>query len=227
MSRRILVVDPEESSAALIAERLVDAGFDAVRFASGAAALDEVARDRPAALLIEILLPDMSGTEVLRRLRDDPRTRQIPVVLVTTRSAEIDRVIGFELGADDYVTKPYSPRELVLRVQALLRRARGTNGGTPEQILIGPLVLDVHRHDARVNGTSVPLTALEFRLLLDLARRRGRVQRREELLERVWEDPKEVDVRTVDSHVKRIREKLGEAGDWLETVRGVGYRLRE
>lgn len=227
MKERIVVCEDEVDVAELITHHLTAFGFDVTQVGTGEACLREVRRERPDLVLLDVILPDLSGTHVLRSLREEPRTRDLPVILVTARSEEIDRVIGFELGADDYVTKPFSPRELSLRAQAVLRRAQETSGASPDRLVMGPLSIDVGRHAVRVGDRPVNLTALEFRLLLDLARRKGRVQRREELLERVWRYPGDLDTRTVDTHVKRLREKLGDRGArCIETVRGVGYRLR-
>jgi two-component system phosphate regulon response regulator PhoB len=174
------------------------------------------------------MLPDLSGVEVCRRLRADPRTAAVPVLMLTARTEEHDRVVGFEAGADDYVCKPFSVRELLLRVQAILRRS-AAGGGPPAapdtRHRIGKLEVDEGAHRVRVEGTEVHLTALEFRLLLTLLLRRGRVQGRDGLLSEVWGDDVHVTPRTVDTHVKRLREKLGAAGDYLQTVRGIGYRF--
>ena len=226
MKPRILVVDATDDTRQRLCARLAEAGYEVSSAKQGAEALRHLEGGQGGVLVIlEVVLPDMSGTDVLRRVREHPKLGQIPVMLVSARSDEIDRVIGFELGADDYVVKPFSERELVLRVAALLRRAKGTNGASPDELHVGPMEIDVPRHEVRVHGAPVAVTALEFRLLLDLARRRGRVQRREELLERVWRYPGDLDTRTVDTHVKRLREKLGAARDYIETVRGVGYRF--
>ncbi|MFW6067762.1 MAG: winged helix-turn-helix domain-containing protein [Myxococcota bacterium] len=226
MQERIVVCEDEEDVGELIAHHLRQSGWSVVRVGTGAECMENVLHEPPALLLLDLILPDVSGMYVLRRLREEPKTRSLPVILVTARSEEIDRVVGFELGADDYVPKPFSPRELTLRVQALLRRAREGSEVRADRMQIGPLFIDVARHEVRMDGQPVDLTALEFRLLLDLARHCGRVQRREELLERVWRYPGSLDTRTVDTHIKRLREKLGDGGAWIETVRGVGYRLR-
>jgi two-component system phosphate regulon response regulator PhoB len=158
-------------------------------------------------------------------LRANPQTRDVPIVMLTARGEEADRVQGFEVGADDYVTKPFSPRELVLRVKAILRRAGA--GTTQERVVLGPLELDLGAHRAYVGGDEVELTALEFKLLHHLMSRPGRVQTREQLLSDVWGISSPLETRTVDTHVMRLREKLGEARDFVETVRGVGYRMAE
>src|SRR5512139_1113899 len=173
------------------------------------------------------MLPDVPGTEVCRQLKSDPRTRHVPVVMLTAKGEELDRVVGFEVGADDYVTKPFSVRELVLRLKAMARRAGGGRAAERPPEAIGPIRVDVDAHRAFVDGAEIQLTPLEFRLLTTFMARLGRVQSREQLLEDVWEMSTEVETRTVDTHVKRLREKLGSGRDLLETVRGIGYRLVE
>jgi two-component system phosphate regulon response regulator PhoB len=169
------------------------------------------------------MLPKMSGLEVCRILKSDATTAQIPILMLTAKAEEIDRIVGLEFGADDYVTKPFSPREVVLRIRAILRR-----GEKPEETLqAGAISIDPARHQVRVNGKQVHLTSLEFKLLRTLMQRRGRVQDRDRLLNEVWGYESVIDTRTVDTHVRRLREKLGKAGDVIETVRGFGYRLRE
>lgn len=236
MSERILIVDDEPDIVELLEYNLRQAGYVVTSADDGAGALAAALREPPDLILLDLNLPDVSGTDVCRRLRRDPTTEAIPIVMITARGDEIDRVVGFELGADDYIVKPFSPRELVLRVQAVLRRVRASAPPPAEVVALpadgeihvaGPLEIDVGRHEVRVEGEVVPLTALEFRLLLDLASRRGRVQSRDALLERVWGYAPGIETRTVDTHVKRLREKLGAARDTIETVRGVGYRLRD
>jgi two-component system phosphate regulon response regulator PhoB len=226
-SARILVVDDEPDLADLVAYHLRDAGHDVVVVHSGMAALTEAQRKRPDLILLDLMLPDLSGTEVCRRLRRQESTRSVPVLMLTAKGEEVDRVVGFEVGADDYVVKPFSPRELVLRVDAILRRATRTedDDAASEAIETGSLHIDVPRHSVRVADEEVALTALEFKLLLDLATRMGRVQSRDALLERVWNYTTGVETRTVDTHVKRLREKLGAGAKYIETVRGVGYRM--
>ncbi|MCS6800153.1 MAG: response regulator transcription factor [Myxococcota bacterium] len=229
MAEHILVVEDEADLADLIAWNLRQAGYRVTTAPRAATALAEIRRQKPDLVVLDLMLPDMPGTEVCKRLRRDAATERLPVIMVTAKGEEVDRVVGFEVGADDYVVKPFSPRELVLRVGAVLRRAAGTpdESEQAEVITIGKLAIDVPRHEVRVDGDLVSLTALEFKLLLDLARRRGRVQPRDALLERVWGYAPGVETRTVDTHVKRLREKLGAASDYVETVRGVGYRLRD
>ena len=226
MRTTILLAGESTEQLARFVARLEELGHRVTSAPSGERCLELLARERPDVLVIDAPLPDVAGTELLRRVRRSPQ-HDVPVILVSDRQDEIDRVIAFELGTDDFVTKPFSARELALRVAAVLRRARRTNGKSQDRLELGPLTIDVPRHEVTVDGQVVSLTALEFRLLLDLAKRRGRVQRRDELLERVWRYPGELETRTVDTHVKRLREKLGIAGDYIETVRGVGYRMRD
>ena len=171
-------------------------------------------------------MPEIDGLELCKLLRRNPATAGIPIVMVTAKAAEIDRVLGLELGADDYITKPFSPRELVLRVKNLLRRGQSVEEKA-EHLQVGDLELDLPRHAVTVGGKAVPLTATEFRLLKLLVERRGRVQSREQLLQEVWNYDQVIDTRTVDTHMRRLREKLGRAAKYLDTVRGVGYRCVE
>jgi two-component system phosphate regulon response regulator PhoB len=228
MGSRILVVEDEVDLAELVAFHLRQNGHLVTTAGTGATALAEVKRQRPDLCVLDVMLPDISGIEVCRRLRREDDTRRLPVIMLTAKGEEVDRVVGFEVGADDYVVKPFSPRELLLRVEAVLRRASAPiDDSGPKTIVLGAMTIDVPAHRVLVNDEEVPLTALEFRLLMDLASRLGRVQSRDALLERVWGYAPGVETRTVDTHVKRVREKLGAAADHIETVRGVGYRLRE
>lgn len=225
MASRILVVEDETDLAELVAFNLRAAGHDVTVVHEGNTALAEIQRSQPDLLVLDLMLPDLSGVEVCRRVRRNTTTARLPVIMLTARNDEVDRVVGFEVGADDYIAKPFSPRELVLRVEAILRRtANSTEAEAPQVIALGDLVIDVPAHRVEVRGEEVALTALEFRLLLDLASRAGRVQSRDALLERVWGYAPNVETRTVDTHVKRLREKLGAGAAQIETVRGVGYR---
>jgi two-component system phosphate regulon response regulator PhoB len=223
---RILVVDDERDLLSLLDFNLRREGFETVLAESGEEALAALRRQVPDLVLLDVMLPDVSGTEVCRTVKRDPRTQHVPVVMLTAKGDEVDKVVGFELGADDYVTKPFSVRELVLRVRAVLRRVApaAAPGGRPPPA-VGPIRVDPDAHRAFVAGEEITLTALEFRLLTTLMARVGRVQSREQLLTDVWDMSSELETRTVDTHVKRLREKLGAARDLLETVRGVGYRL--
>ncbi|BDG04002.1 response regulator [Anaeromyxobacter oryzae] len=220
----VLLVDDERDLLSLVDFNLRAAGFETLLATTGEQALAHLRRRVPDLVLLDVMLPDVSGTEVCRRIKSDARTRHVPVVMLTAKGEEVDRVVGFELGADDYVTKPFSVRELVLRLKAVLRRGAGGPAERPPES-VGPIRIDVDAHRAFADGVEIPLTPLEFKLLLTLMSRLGRVQSREQLLEDVWDMSSEVETRTVDTHVKRLREKLGSGRDLLETVRGVGYRL--
>jgi two-component system phosphate regulon response regulator PhoB len=230
MADKILIVDDEVDLLKMVDFNLRSAGFQTLQATNGRDALKIARAESPVLILLDLMLPDLSGTEVCRTLKNDPSTREIPVMMLTAKAEEIDRVVGFELGADDYVVKPFSPRELVLRVKALTRRSR--RGGAEEVVAgetlrFGEITVDSSRHRVTVGDDEPQLTALEFRLLSTFIKRRGRVQSRERLLDDVWGIDVEVTTRTVDTHVKRLREKLGTAGRYIETVRGVGYRFSE
>jgi DNA-binding response OmpR family regulator len=223
---KILVVDDEPEAVELVEFNLEQAGFSVVTAADGTEALGKARANSPSLIVLDLMLPEITGLEVCKILRRDPITATIPIIMLTAKAAEIDRVLGLELGADDYITKPFSPRELVLRVKKLLQR--GQSPPKEQDILkFGDLVIDVPRHIVSWRGKTVDLTATEFKLLTVLAQRRGRVQSREQLLRDVWEYNNLVDTRTVDTHMRRLREKLGPAAKYLDTVRGVGYRFAE
>jgi two-component system phosphate regulon response regulator PhoB len=222
---RILVVEDEADLREVLSYNLGQAGHQVRLVARGKEALAALKAERPDLVLLDLMLPDMPGTDVCRAIKQDPATREIRVVMVTAKGEEIDRVVGFELGADDYVVKPFSVRELLLRVQAVLRR---TETLPPTAVFeVGPLKVDRGAHRAWIDGNEVALTALEFKLLVTLWDRRGRVQTRDRLLSDVWGIDADITSRTVDTHVKRLREKLGPIGDKIETVRGVGYRFSD
>jgi two-component system, OmpR family, phosphate regulon response regulator PhoB len=227
----ILIVEDERDLAQTLAFTLEREGYQSRVAYDGASAL-ELSKERPDLVLLDLMLPDMSGTEVCRRLRQQEATRHTPIIMVTARGEEIDRVVGFEVGADDYVVKPYSLRELSLRVRAVLQRSRG-RGEEPDvaqaevsELEFGALRIDPDAHQVFFQGDEIVLTALEFKLLATFMERRGRVQTREVLLQDVWGIQANVMTRTVDTHVKRLREKLGGAGVYIETLRGVGYRFK-
>ena len=223
---KILVVDDEPEAVELVEFNLEQAGFSVVTAADGTEALGKARSNSPSLIVLDLMLPEITGLEVCKILRRDPITSTIPIIMLTAKAAEIDRVLGLELGADDYITKPFSPRELVLRVKKLLQR--GQTAPKEQDILkFGDLVIDVPRHIVSWRGKTVDLTATEFKLVTVLAQRRGRVQSREQLLRDVWEYNNLVDTRTVDTHMRRLREKLGPAAKYLDTVRGVGYRFTE
>ncbi len=221
----ILVVDDEPDIRTLVARAFEREGWTVRTAGTGTEALELARRAPPSLVVLDLMLPGMSGTEVCRRLRAEAETRAVPILMLSARSDEIDRVVGFEVGADDYVTKPFSTRELVLRVRALLRRVASASDHEGS-VVDGPVLrIDEEAHRAYVHGAEVALTATEFRLLLTLARRADRVQTRATLLQDVWDLPPDLNTRTVDTHMKRLREKLGAASDHIETVRGVGYRF--
>lgn len=222
----ILVVDDEPDAVELVEFNLTQAGFKVLTAADGAEAVNKARKCAPNVIVLDVMLPEMDGFEVCKLLKRDKETAQIPVVMLTAKAAEMDRVLGLELGADDYLTKPFSPRELVLRVKKLLNRATAQDPAD-SVITVEDLVIDSARHLVTVRGEPVELTATEFKLLRLLAQRRGRVQSRDELLKEVWEYNSAVDTRTVDTHIRRLREKLGPAANCLDTIRGVGYRLAE
>jgi two-component system, OmpR family, phosphate regulon response regulator PhoB len=225
MSSSILIVDDEQDILDLLDYNVKRAGFTTLLAATGGEALVLAKTDQPAAIILDVMLPDLDGLEVLRRLRQDPTTKEIPIMLLTAKGEEIDRVQGFEIGADDYVVKPFSIREVVLRVRALLRR--GVSEEPAKLLKVGHLSIDRDAHRIFWKQDELILTALEFKLITTLLERRGRVQTRERLLEDVWGMSPDVTTRTVDTHIKRLREKLGDAGAFVETVRGVGYRFAE
>jgi two-component system phosphate regulon response regulator PhoB len=230
VSDLVLVVEDEPDILDLVCYSLEHAGLRTLRATDGEAAL-RLVEERPVDLIVlDLMLPGIDGLEVCRRLKQNANHRNLPVVMLTARAAEVDRIVGFELGADDYLAKPFSPREMVLRVRAVLRRSRLAGAeedeGDTETVRVGPMAIDPVAHEVRINGERVELTATEFRLLLTMAHRRGRVQTREELLNAAWGYQHDSYSRTVDTHVRRLRDKLGPAGYLVETIRGVGYRFR-
>ena len=227
MNKKILVVDDEPDVLELIEFNLKAAGFEVATAVDGAEALTKARSVQPALILLDVMLPEIDGMQVCKTLKREPATASIPIIMLTAKAAEIDRVLGLELGADDYVTKPFSPRELVLRIKGLLRRKGDAPTEKDERIHIGEVEIDLPRHEVRITGKRVELTATEFKLLTVLAQRRGRVQSRDQLLRDVWEYDSLIDTRTVDTHMRRVRKKLGKAARHLETLRGVGYRFKE
>jgi two-component system, OmpR family, phosphate regulon response regulator PhoB len=228
MSSQILVVDDEPDISALVAYHLARASYRVRTVADGAEAIRAMEAQLPDLVLLDLMLPGVSGLEILKEMRRRPETSHLPVILLTARKEERDRVEGLQLGADDYVSKPFSPQELILRVGAVLRRVTQApplvTGG--RVLRVGPFLLDPAAVRAEVEGRDLELTPTEFRLLEVLMDRRGRVQSRRRLLELVWEVTANIATRTVDMHVQRLRAKLGEEADWVETVRGFGYRFR-
>ncbi len=224
-AERILIVEDEASIAEILEYNLERDGYETTRVDRGDRALAAIEASRPALILLDLMLPGMDGLEVLRVLKRDELLSTIPVIVLTAKSEEIDRIVGLELGADDYVAKPFSPREVLLRVRAVLRRGGGEERDS-EELSSGGIALDVPGHRVTIEGEEVRLTATEFRLLRLLMERAGRVQTRDGLLSEVWGYASDVDSRTVDTHVRRLRSKLGDEARRIETVIGVGYRFR-
>lgn len=226
-SQRVLVVDDEPDITGLVAYHLAKAGYRVTTAASGTEALKAARDERPDLVVLDVMLPGPSGYAVLAELRRRAETKDVGVILLTARREEHDRIKGLSLGADDYLAKPFSPQELVLRVGAVLRRLAAPAVASGGRLAAGPVTVDQGAHRVTVHGKEVELTATEFKLLQRLLERHDRVQSRTQLLESVWQAQPDIQTRTVDMHVQRLRAKLGDAGDWIETVRGVGYRFRQ
>jgi len=225
--KKILVVDDEPDVTSLLAYHLKAHGYVVETINDSTRCLGLAQTFIPDLVLLDVMMPDLNGIQVCRLLRADPKLSRVPVFFLTAKVAESDRIQGFESGGDDYICKPFSIKELVLRVRSALRRSGEAAPESPHRLQIGAIVLDTDRHEVTVKGTPVELTATEFRLLQLLMERRGRVQTREHLLVNVWNYENEIETRTVDTHVRRLREKLGAEADWIETIRGVGYRLAD
>ena len=226
MTHRILVVDDEPDITALVAYHLARAGYRVSTATSGQDALRAAREERPEVVVLDLMLPGVSGYEVLRELRKHKDTADIGIILLTARREEADRIKGLSLGADDYLTKPFSPQELTLRVAAVLRRLAAPPVAVGSTVVEGPLLIDRGAHRVTLNGAELTLTPTEYKLLDTLIARRGRVQTRAQLLEVVWDAQPDIQTRTVDMHVQRLRAKLGSAGDLIETVRSFGYRFK-
>lgn len=222
---RITLVEDEPAIAEILQYNLEQAGFEVEVVDRGDLALRVISARPPDLVLLDLMLPGLNGFDLVRQLRRDPRTGHLPLIMVTAKDSEVDRIVGLELGADDYVTKPFSPREVVLRVKAVLRRSRQREEA-PALLQVGSIAIDGAGHRAWVGEQELTLTAMEFRLLNLLMERRGRVQTRAQLLQEVWGYTDDVESRTADTHIRRLRRKLGAAGDQIETVVGVGYRMR-
>jgi two-component system phosphate regulon response regulator PhoB len=224
---RILLIEDEPDIAEVLQYNLEKEGFEVETARRGDSGLDAIRRDAPDLVLLDLMLPGMDGLELTRLLKRDGGTSRVPIVMLTARGEEVDRIVGLELGADDYISKPFSPREVVLRVKAVLRRhLPEPDAGEEELLEVGGIQLDIAGHQLRIRGEEIPLTATEFRLLRLLIERAGRVQTRGQLLTDVWGYAEDIDSRTVDTHIRRLRRKLGSEADRIETVIGVGYRLR-
>lgn len=222
---RILLIEDEPDIAEVLQYNLEKEGYHVDVARRGDTGLEVVRKDNPDLILLDLMLPGIDGLEITRLLKRDPATAHLPIVMLTARGEEMDRIVGLELGADDYISKPFSPREVVLRVKAVLRRLQHEEAAS-DLLQVGGIELDVSGHQLRVRGGEVPLTATEFRLLRLLMERGGRVQTRGQLLSDVWGYAEDIDSRTVDTHIRRVRRKLGPEADRIETVIGVGYRLR-
>lgn len=225
---KILIIEDEKDIAELVEYNLRQEKLVTEVQSSGARGLSRAHKTLPDLIILDLMLPDMGGLEICRALKSDPKTKHIPVMMLTAKGEEVDRIVGFEVGADDYLTKPFSPRELVLRVKAILRRLKDKQwDGKAQAVSFGILSMDPEKFEVKVGKPSVRLTAIEFKLLQHLISNKGRVATRDRLLDQVWGYDAALTTRTVDTHIKRLREKLGKAGDYIETIRGIGYRFRE
>jgi DNA-binding response OmpR family regulator len=223
---QILIIEDDKHISKLVKYNAEKAGYDCTVVDDGEEALDVLDKQGADLIILDIMLPKMDGFEVCRAIKQNTRLKDIPVIMLTAKGEEVDRIVGLELGADDYVVKPFSPRELMLRIKAILRRVKAEE--SPKDIIRrGVLVIDVPKHRVTVNNKEVELTPIEFKLLVTLIERNGRIQSRDQLLSDVWDIHADVFTRTVDTHIKRLREKLGKIGDQIETVRGLGYRFKE
>ncbi|MEI6049567.1 MAG: response regulator transcription factor [Bacteroidota bacterium] len=223
---QILIIEDDKHISKLVKYNLEKAGYDCIVADDGEEALDVLAKERPDLIILDIMLPKMDGFELCRAIKQDVKLKNIPIIMLTAKGEEVDRIVGLELGADDYVVKPFSPRELILRIKAILKR--GKSEESPKDVIKrGTLIIDVPKHRVTVNNKEIALTPIEFKLLVTLIERNGRIQSRDQLLSDVWEHQSDVFTRTVDTHIKRLREKLGKAGGQIETIRGLGYRFKE
>tara|TARA_B100001989_G_scaffold109017_1_gene76494 strand:- start:113 stop:808 length:696 start_codon:yes stop_codon:yes gene_type:complete len=226
MSSQVLIIEDEPDIRKTIDYNLTKESFTVVQAGSIEEGEKALASNQIDVIILDLMLPDGSGLTLCRDIKSDDKTKHIPIIILTAKTEEVDRVVGFELGADDYVTKPFSVRELILRVKAILKRGPTSNNNSEDdEYSFGELTLNFEAHQAYINGNEISLTALEFRLLKHLIDRKGRVQTRDQLLEDVWGYSSDVTTRTVDTHIKRLREKLGSVGNHIQTIRGVGYRF--
>ena len=226
-NEKILIVEDDQHIAKLVKYNLQKAGFDCLHVVTGEDAFNILDRQKIDLIILDIMLPKMDGFEVCRHLRQEKHFATIPVIMLTAKGEEVDRVVGFEMGADDYMVKPFSPRELVLRIKAILKRGRPQMESSKDILELCDLRVDIPRHKVTINGKEIKLTAMEFKLLATLMQRKGRLQSRDQLLSDVWDLESDVTTRTIDTHIKRLRQKLGHSGELVETVRGHGYRFHE
>ena len=223
----VLVVEDDRNLAQLLGYNLERAGFKCHHSVTGEEALEQLSRKNFELLLLDVMLPGMDGFELCRQIRQHQLYKDLPIIMLTARGEEIDRILGFELGIDDYVVKPFSPRELILRIRAILKRDRRHGGKVQERLSAGSLDVDIARHLVMLEGRELVLTLMEFKLLVALLKRKGEAQSREKLLSDVWDVDRSINTRTIDTHITRLREKLGETGRMIKTVRGIGYKLEE
>ncbi len=226
MSQKILLIEDDSHIAKLIKYNLEKAGYECFSVITGEDGLEVLDREDIDLIILDIMLPKMDGFETCKLIKQEKSSAAIPIIMLTAKGEEVDRIIGFELGADDYVLKPFSPRELLLRIKAILKRGK-IKEHIKDVIAFNDLRIDIPRHKVSVNNQEIKLTAIEFDLLLTLVKRIGKVQSRDRLLEDVWDIAADVTTRTIDTHVKRLRQKLGHVGGFIETIRGIGYRFRE
>jgi two-component system phosphate regulon response regulator PhoB len=226
-AKKVLVVDDEVDVTELVAYHLRAKGFQVQTLNNPSASIGAARSFLPDLAILDVMMPDLNGLQICRMLRADPQLKTLPIIFLTAKAEEADRIQGLELGADDYISKPFSTKELMLRVQSILRRATEPTVEPVKHLQAGSISVDADRHLVTIEGKAIELTATEFKLLRLLMERRGRVQTREHLLINVWNYETEIETRTVDTHVRRLREKLGGEADWIETIRGVGYRFAE
>ncbi|MDO9464884.1 MAG: response regulator transcription factor [bacterium] len=225
-SERILTVEDDKHILKLVKYNLEKAGFQCTVTITGEEALEILDKEPVDLIILDIMLPEMDGLQVCKQIKQDKKLSAIPIIMLTAKGEEVDRIVGFELGADDYVVKPFSPRELVLRVKAILKRRKSPEAA--KDILdAGKLIVDITRHKVTVDKKEIELTLMEFKLLVTLMQRKGKAQSRDKLLEDIWDIAADVTTRTIDTHIKRLRQKLGKAGKSIETIRGIGYRFSE
>lgn len=224
--KKILIVEDDKHISRLVKYNLEKAGFNCTVTMTGEDALEALDRESIDLIILDIMLPKMDGFETCRYIKQDKKLSGVPIIMLTAKGEEVDKVVGFEIGVDDYVVKPFSPRELILRVKAILKRGKPQEA-EKDILSVDKITIDIPRHKVTVDKKEIKLTQLEFKLLVTLIRRRGRVQSRDSLLEDVWDIASDVTTRTIDTHIKRLREKLGKAGKLIETVRGIGYRFDE
>ena len=224
---RVLIVEDDEDISALLKYAFTEDGYTVSCAADGDKALRLLREHKPRLVLLDIMLPGADGLEILRHIRREPELKNTAVIMLTAKGEEVDRIVGFELGADDYVVKPFSPRELLLRAKAVLNPTAGRPPEEPEKLELNNIVLDMDTHECTCRGQTLHLTITEFKLLAEMMRRPGKAHSREQLLDAVWGYSFEGYSRTVDTHMRRLRHKLGDAANCIETVRGVGYRIKQ